>query len=412
MEKHAVPQNIMDVEFKLFGGLTVRQFGYIAVSFIVALILYFAGGGITRLVTIPIIVFVVITGLALAFLRVNDQPFSVWFGNFIKSLFGSQRRVYHKTNKQAAVLSKSVAGTAVKAVKDTDPLIKRKLDSRENLGQKLNANQSENEPSEVKDDGVEDILAPDKASVLDIYFNKVVGDNLGQYNLKPSGQTMASAQMVQGNTVPISGAVQSTMKVQSNVAVRPISNAAAVQETIMRTPGNAQPPSQSGTRPAQPAAMQTAGEATTGTAIELATKTRESGADTTEPAAQPVQAIATLVQNNEPRIKEAAEIKADEEEKGAPSLKILNQLRPNQIAGFICDANSEPVARALVLVKNEKGEPLRSVYSDINGKFIVPTVLADGNYVLEVQATNYRFPEFQVELKGELLPMYRYLATN
>lgn|GEM_PF-4116673 len=107
MDKHAVPQNIMDIEFKLFGSLTVRQFAYLAISGIGCLILYTSG--LPEVVTIPIIIAVVLVAMGLAFFTINGQPFAVWLGNFVASLFNSQRKIYRKTDNIPKVLARTYA---------------------------------------------------------------------------------------------------------------------------------------------------------------------------------------------------------------------------------------------------------------------------------------------------------------
>ncbi len=105
MERHPVPQNIMDVEFKLFGSLTVKQFGNLAIGAFAAVITYFLGfPGILKW---PLIVFFVLLGLSLALLRVNDQPFGRWLGNFIIAMFTNQRKVWKKTPKVPDLFTKT-----------------------------------------------------------------------------------------------------------------------------------------------------------------------------------------------------------------------------------------------------------------------------------------------------------------
>lgn len=412
MEKHAVPQNIMDVEFKLFGSMTIRQFGYTAVSFIVALLLYFSP--LPKLAALPIIVIIVIVGLALAFLRVNDQPFSLWLGNFVKNLFGSQRRVYHKTQKRSAVLAKvPTKATTSKATVDDDPLVRRKLQTREYLAQRELVSDVAIGPSASSE--LEDPLDPVRASSLDSYFSKAVGANLEKYNLKPAGESLATTERVSVNTSTIA-ASQGQISTQTNSTVRPLTKASQLLKTepSLRAPGNAQPvltaqvvrenttvqPTPDQSMPAQQLQRQPVSE-------ELVqAQPAQPLAEQPAPAAAPVQTAVQMAK----AVPEATATPAQQE--GPSSLRILRQLKPNQIAGFICDMQNAPIDKAQVMVKNERGEPLRAVYSDPNGKFIVPTVLENGNYSIEIKAGKYKFPEYQVELKGELLPLYRYLATS
>ncbi len=100
MKQHAVPENIMDVEFKLFGSLTAKQFGYIIGGGLTGIFLYyfFKSLGVTFLGWLFAILSIIL-GVSLALVRINDQPFEVWLGNFLSAMFTSQRRVWRKDKK-------------------------------------------------------------------------------------------------------------------------------------------------------------------------------------------------------------------------------------------------------------------------------------------------------------------------
>jgi hypothetical protein len=93
----------MDVEFKLFGSLTAKQFGYILGGGVLALLSYFTFKALGSMLLAWIFVFLcVMLGLSLALIRINDQPFEVWLGNFFAAMFTSQKRVWKKEKKPLA----------------------------------------------------------------------------------------------------------------------------------------------------------------------------------------------------------------------------------------------------------------------------------------------------------------------
>jgi hypothetical protein len=194
MEKHAIPHNFMDVEFKLFGNLTVRQFGYIAICSLVALVLYFSG--IPRLITIPLIVLMLLLAAALAFLTVNGLPFSRWFSNFLVSLLTPQRKVYKKTAKTPEILKETA--TSVKNQKELDPAMPvlpstkrsnylkamqalKENDQDDSLAHIVNADTAAD--SEADASAKLDLLAEQRAASLNKYFQTRVDQNLAQYGL-------------------------------------------------------------------------------------------------------------------------------------------------------------------------------------------------------------------------------------
>lgn len=109
MERHAVPQNIMEVEFKLFGALSVKQFAYLAGFLMLALLIYFTPlPGLLRFV---LIILAVILGIFLSLIKINGQYSSVWLTNFIVAMFTSQERVWKKTGVVPDVFHEEVRKT-------------------------------------------------------------------------------------------------------------------------------------------------------------------------------------------------------------------------------------------------------------------------------------------------------------
>jgi hypothetical protein len=95
MERHPVPQNLMDVEFKLFGALTIRQFGYLAAGCFIGVMVYFSG--------LPVIVRIIFIGISvgvgffLSLVKINGQPSTVWMSNFVLSMIVPQERLWRKS---------------------------------------------------------------------------------------------------------------------------------------------------------------------------------------------------------------------------------------------------------------------------------------------------------------------------
>lgn len=123
MERHPVPHNFMDVEFKLFGFFTVKQFGYLAVGFILSLLIYYS--------TFPDIlklIFIVVSmgsGLVLALVKINGQPSVIYVQNFITSLFEPQERLWKKTPVVPDILQESKNNTKVESNKELDSALSR-----------------------------------------------------------------------------------------------------------------------------------------------------------------------------------------------------------------------------------------------------------------------------------------------
>jgi hypothetical protein len=92
-KQHAVPQNIMDVEFKLIGDLTMRQFSYLLLGGILSYLSFVAVVGIFK---VPLGLVFALLGLALAFVPLGERGLDDWIVSFIKAINSPTQRVWKK----------------------------------------------------------------------------------------------------------------------------------------------------------------------------------------------------------------------------------------------------------------------------------------------------------------------------
>lgn len=91
--QYPVPQ-FTDVEDRIIGGLTFKQFGIIIASGIFTFFIYTISKD--PYTTVISGVLIGIPSLALAFGRMNGRPLYASIGNFITYLFGAKLYVFHK----------------------------------------------------------------------------------------------------------------------------------------------------------------------------------------------------------------------------------------------------------------------------------------------------------------------------
>lgn len=101
MEQHPIPQDVTGFQFRLIGSMTVKQFAYVAVGVVSAVIMYylpFSGflGFLMKAFFIPLLGG---SGFALAFLPIEGRPIDLMIGNFIRALFSPNQFVYHKEGR-------------------------------------------------------------------------------------------------------------------------------------------------------------------------------------------------------------------------------------------------------------------------------------------------------------------------
>lgn len=92
-KQHAVPQNIMDVEFKIVGELTMRQFSYLIIF---GLLSYFSFVIVPGIFKWPIVLTSALLAISLAFIPVQERGLDEWLVNFFRAINTPTERVWEK----------------------------------------------------------------------------------------------------------------------------------------------------------------------------------------------------------------------------------------------------------------------------------------------------------------------------
>lgn len=121
MRQFHVPQFI-EVEDKIFGPLTLKQFVYLAGAAAIVIIFYFAlSFWLMVLLSLPFVVL----AAALAFYKVNSQPFAHVLGNAIAFVF--QKKLYLWKKNEPAQNNISALPTEKREGLDIPKLSERSL---------------------------------------------------------------------------------------------------------------------------------------------------------------------------------------------------------------------------------------------------------------------------------------------
>jgi hypothetical protein len=109
-KQHPIPQNFMDVEFKIIGDLTMRQFIYL-VAFGGPAYLIFTSA-INPLIKWPTFAFLAFITFVLVFVPIDDRGADEWVVNFIRAVFGVNERVW----KKSPIIPKAFSMESVKFI--------------------------------------------------------------------------------------------------------------------------------------------------------------------------------------------------------------------------------------------------------------------------------------------------------
>ena len=346
MERHPVPQNIMDVEFKLFCSLTIKQFGYLAAGVIIALIIYFTG--LPELVKFILVAFSVIMGLFLALIRINGQPSATYVSNFIAALFNSQSRIWKKDAQVPEILKERKAPLQ----KVEDELIKD-----------IKKNPSRTAAIPLQNLARESIETPwdkqeaERLKQIEAHFDFALK------NLPPANLT--SAQKKPGEFTPQKTSVANQSTVISNNDNLAGNNTKQPQgDPIYITKKFStvfNPLKASVNRPLGQSAPAT------------------EKSDTTDNIQTEKTPTETFTSSYAEKVAESAG----------------NQ---HFIQGIIRDTEGKSLAKITVYIKNSKEELLRKTVSNSQGKFFITNPLGDGLYYIDLQGSNYNFDRQTINL--------------
>ena len=186
---HAVPQQIMDVEFKLFGAFSLKQFLKILYACIIGFVIYFIEF-VPLVIRIGLIGFIVLLGFAFAIV----PKFEIKFFNFLKALFISPRYIWIREYKIPEILSEvpESTGESVIAVSKSankkkisldDELINEIIQSRSSTKSNIynSSKQSINNPANEDFDPLERNNIP---PIFDQVYNRYYGEATNVSNQK------------------------------------------------------------------------------------------------------------------------------------------------------------------------------------------------------------------------------------
>lgn len=107
-----VPQNI-DKEDQIVGPLTITQFSYVAIAGALDVLINQSVPGVAKYLLMGVIS---LTGLAFAFLKIQDRPLLYFVAAFFSFATQPKTRVWHKMNDRPVLQFQKNAPTAVSAV--------------------------------------------------------------------------------------------------------------------------------------------------------------------------------------------------------------------------------------------------------------------------------------------------------
>ncbi len=145
MKQHPIPQNIMEVEFKLFTKFTLKEFAYVATGAVIGgLFIYlWTENRIPGIIAFPSLIFFGGAGLIMGMVPIQDQPADKILSSYIKAINRPTLRVWHgeelklKMKKRKNAGKAGVAETQVVQLEQSNLVDSEEKDQLEKIGEMM-----------------------------------------------------------------------------------------------------------------------------------------------------------------------------------------------------------------------------------------------------------------------------------
>jgi len=376
MEPHPVPQNIIDVEFKLFGSFSLRQFGQILIGCMVAVIVYFIPI-IPFIIKVPVILIAVVSGLLSAVI----PSFGTWMLGFAKALIVDPRYVWVKEPARSDILEQSKTHQTTKATTNSDDT---KIDRLEAFAIA--------DAVEEKDDILEDFLVGDKSpdkNQFDSLYGKVFVDAKPKPQVQAGGNVTDTPASKIVNETPKFGQAQAssieTKESQPKVEEKPVDiEDHVVEEKKLIT-------------------KEDIAKQIEGLRLQLNQYSKESDKDKGMEIMNKINDLYSqykLMKNEEPKVVVAGSKQVQAFSKQTTGGKI--------IFGIVVSKSEKPIADAEITLTNFETKEVFTGKSSSDGKFSTANKLPFGKYDVQIFHPSVKFHTYRVDVVDSRLPAFKF----
>lgn len=452
-KQHPVPQNIMSVEFKLIGSMTVRQFVYAATGVVGAYVVY--SSNIVFLFKWPLVLVIGLGGLAFAFVPFENRGLDVWIRNFWKAIVSPTLRTW----KKEPVAPRFLLSDYAAALKN-EALLLAPANSRAKLMSYLGeagSNKPKNKYDLAEDLYLEhlnfNVTIPDSLTAQITPSTTVITDTEPEAATNPDvtpGRALKIESTGNQIEVPIRNSNVSSIAEASAVIIPPKKDEASITEQVtnlqklvnkIREKRGVNSPVLL-TKPVTPPKRVEEVPPLLSAELkklEMETKAREAAELKLKEDEQTKktqiarefdemkQNLATLratppiggeakpsvlkhilpTQQSTPKMGDAA-TEVIEEQKIDKSRSLTAS--PNVINGVVKDVTGKLIQGVIVIVKDETGDPLRALKTNDLGEFVVSTPLPGGKYRVTASLPGSKFATMEVIADGRILPTLNFVS--
>lgn len=424
VEQHPVPKNVLNVEFKLFGTLTVKQFLKVLAGCAIALVLFVID--INILIKLPLI----LASLGIGILSALMPGFETKFLALLRAVFVSPQYVWRKDTKVPEVLTENAKPQTSTAQKQEtqishpqspeDLSIDQILATRAVMGMDQPESQSntvapaQSTPAPATPaTPAPAVAAPAPAPVAPVqqsnqlenestHFDKLYSDLYGVQSLNASiearqnqhpGQSpvtavnnLASATNSNGTKIPVGPNMQ--------MNVQPLRNSAPRAMSKMPTPDQVDGKNLLAEYQQELGMLQQA----------LRDLSKQGGDDAKK------QQIMQRINEVYAAIKQAGALPsvAPTPMPAQPAAAQEPQTM-RMLYGVVVDKKDMPISGVHISILNNESKPLlKDIITKEDGSFAIEATLPEGDYIVDLQSDSHKFYQFRIVISKDQLPAFKF----
>lgn len=387
-KQHPVPQHIAAFEFKLIGDLTIKQFLFAGVGIAVCYAAWVSA--LNFLVKWGIILTSAGLGLGTAFFPIQDRTLDQWLLNFVLAIFSPTQRLWRKEPLPPEYLREDYSRFLTSQVLSMTP-----IQSRRRLQQYLGELEEKETATAAEEEFIEklnfDLPLP---SMLETPTKEVLkgppaseGEKeLVNIALGPTYKIPLRRNITPGRKIRLP-------TIEGTIRLKPRKEPQPLIERKIPAPKPKEPIKELIKENGRLERMQKQN-------IELQTRLEEA----------------------EKQLKSLTELKKERPKDETYSARLLEQERevqkltkavgippvvekriPNIISGIVKDREGKLLENAVVIIKDQDGDPVRALKTNGLGQFAISTPLENGKYTVEISGKERNFDIMEITTDGSIL---------
>lgn len=420
MDNHPIPQDVTGFQFRLIGDMTVKQFAYVAVGGILAVVFLYAP--IPFLFRIPFMIFFGALGATIAFVPFEGRPIDLMLGYFLKAIVTPNQYAYHKIGGKLAIFEyqtqKQIASTQTMPIKKSVNTQAAKEKER-----KLNSYLSTHHTTTIS------ALDKKEDQFLSRLFTGPSADASQQEVVASPVQTAQSQPQPEPQPEPAPLQVAPPPPIPAPEPVQK-ADVPLTENQLQEELNKAHLEEDHEQNPEKKALAHTHVAELSAQLEEVQAQKEQLEKELAELRAQAEAAKNESVAVNEPEPPQ--DVVAEQPPQPAPEPQIEAKIRkvpteaakavglpyvpeaPNLILGIVKDSRGNSLSNILVEVKDKNGNPARAFRTNALGQFASATQLNDGVYTIEFEDPKgeHKFDSVEIDAKGEIIMPFEVISHD